>query len=451
MNQFPVVTIVGRQNVGKSTLYNALVGKQIAITKDEPGVTRDVLKNLVSRDLFVKEFYLCDTPGLDIESINDLTTSILEISFEHLAESDIIIFLLDKNSTTPYDDKLLALILKDEKFRNKSIIYCVNKADSPEDEYELDLYYQKGLKEIIPVSAKGRRNIPLLIEKINFYLKDLQVGEKSDVEFSIAIIGKPNAGKSSLLNALLGYERSVVSEIAGTTRDPNSSYLEYNGKILEIYDTAGIRKKSDKSEDIEYYSYTRAIQTIEKCDLMIIVIDALKGIGEFDKKIFALVQNNGKPAVLAVNKWDLVEDKDSNSFTEYKKNLVSRFPPAAFMPVVSISAMSKQRIHKLIDECILLHERIQLKILTSELNRQMKIWSRSAIFNQGKRHPKILYATQVSNVPFKIIIFVNDMDAFKPNIVAFIKNSFINHYELNGVQVDIELRSHREKKYAARI
>jgi GTP-binding protein len=439
---------VGRQNVGKSTLFNAILKKRVAITHDYPGVTRDVIRYLVKKEDLAHKFYLCDTPGLDIENLNDMSSSVIEVSFQQLLDSDVIVYLIDKNDVRDYDFKLIKLFQEDKRFVGKNIIYCANKSDNPEADFDLEFFYRQGINEVLPVSALGRRNIKLLLEKIDFFIKDFKDTTIQPVDLKIAIVGKPNSGKSSLLNALLGYNRSVVSEIAGTTRDSVNEIIKYESKNIEIIDTAGIRKASKNSTDsLEFYSYTRAVETIVNSDVIIHMLDATKGIGEYDKKIFSLVREKGKPILFAVNKWDLIEDKDGKTFDKYKELMISRFNPTVNVPVISISAIQRQRVQKLLAECIKLKEKSEIKITTHELNKKVKAWMDESRFSiVAKRTPKVLYVTQVSSTPFKVILFVNHSQLFKGSVVSYLKKKLIETYKLVGIPVEIEIRSERDKK-----
>ncbi len=448
MTKIPTVSLVGRQNVGKSTLFNAILKKRVAITHDYPGVTRDVIRYLVSKEDLAHKFYLCDTPGLDIENLNDMSSSVIEVSFQQLLDSDVIVYLIDKNDVRDYDFKLIKLFQGDKRFVGKNIIYCANKSDNPEADFDLEFFYRQGINEVLPISALGRRNIKLLLEKIDFFIKDFKDTTVQPVDLKIAIVGKPNSGKSSLLNALLGYNRSVVSEIAGTTRDSVNAIIKHESKHIEIIDTAGIRKASKNSTDsLEFYSYTRAVDTIVNSDVVIHMLDATKGIGEYDKKIFSLVREKGKPILFAVNKWDLIEDKDGKTFDKYKELMISRFNPTVNVPVISISAIQRQRVQKLLAECIKLKEKSEIKVTTHELNKKVKTWMDEGRFSiVAKRTPKVLYVTQVSSTPFKVILFVNHAQLFKSSVVSYLKKKLVETYKLVGIPVEIEIRSERDKK-----
>ena len=246
----------------------------------------------------------------------------------------------------------------------------------------------------------------------------------------------------------MGYQRAVVSQIAGTTRDSVNSYFQYKGKTIEIVDTAGIRKQSKHSKDkLEFLSFNRTIKSLDSADVIIHLIDANKGIGDYDKKIVSTIKEKGKPIVLAVNKWDLVEDKDSNTFRNYRQKLTDRLFALKEIPIISISAKEKQRLFKVLDECLLLQEKSQRKVSTAALNRKLKEWMENTkIASSVKNPPKLLYATQVSSSPFKVICFVNHVSSFRTNILTYLKKQMVREFSLQGIAVELELRSDRRQK-----
>jgi GTP-binding protein len=446
MKGLPIVTIVGRQNVGKSTLFNALLRAQSAITENTPGVTRDVLQKLVERPEFKSAFYLCDTPGLDIENLDEINTEIIEISFEHLRRSDLIIHVMDHKDLRPYDHKLVDLLKRDEILKDIPVLSVVNKVDSDVDEYDLEPFYQLGLNEIVPIAATGRRNFGLLFDKINFLLP--ASNKKPEDPFCrIAIIGKPNSGKSSLLNTFLGFKRAVVSEVPGTTRDSVHSQFMFQEKRIEIIDTAGIRRKSKGGESLEFYSYKRTLFALSEADVVILLIDAMKGLGEFDKKIFGEIQEMGKPMILAVNKWDAVKDKESNSWKAYQEKLESRLPILKERPITSLSATEKLRTHRLLEMTIELYTKSQKKLTTRALNDWLSKWGgKNKVQKASNRPPKVFYATQVSQIPFKLLFFVNDSKLFPSNVLAFYRKNIVSEFGLEGLSLEIELRNRNENK-----
>jgi GTPase len=438
--KLPVVSIVGRQNVGKSTLFNALSKKKISITHDYPGVTRDVIHYIVETDNF--SFDLCDTPGLDIENFDELSANIIEMSFEQLISSEVIVYLIDRHDFREYDNRLIQLFKTDSRFNNKNIMYCLNKADNPEQDIDLEFFYRQGLEDILPISALGRRNLKVLIEKIEFYIKNFPKSDPLKPDIKISIVGKPNSGKSSLLNAIAGFKRSAVSEISGTTRDSVDIQLKFEEKIFEIIDTAGIRKQSAKTEDpIEFYSYKRALQSVEKSDVVVLLIDATKGVGEFDKKLFTMIRSIGRPMLIAVNKWDLIPEKDSNSFKEYREKMTSRLNSTKDVPVISISALERQRTHKLLQICKELSEKARRKFTTHELNTSFRSWmNETKLSSSSTKKPKLYYVTQTAQIPFRVLLFVNSKESFQSNTINYLKKKMIDKFQLEGIPVEIELR-----------
>jgi GTP-binding protein len=442
MKKPPIVTVIGRQNVGKSTLFNRLAGKRgHSITKNIPGVTRDTLEILVEREELISAILLRDTPGLDIESIDELSTDILEVSFQHLRESQLIIHVIDKKDIRDYDYRLIELLRKDPFLKKIPVLFVANKSDTDADDSDLEELYRMGIQDPIPVSALGKKNLSLVFEKINFYLPNKST-HALQPDLRISIAGKPNSGKSSLMNAILGYKRSVVSEIAGTTRDSLNSFLQYKEKLIEITDTAGIRKKSKKAESIEFYSYTRSLRAMEDSDVVIFLLDATKGVGEFDKKIFAYLEKSGKPVVIGFNKWDLIEDKTHKTLDEYKKDVLSRFPAMKDKPILTISALTRQRVSKLLDEVLSMAEKANLKVTTSVLNKKIREWlADGKIARASKRPPKVKYATQISSSPFHLVFFVNSKELFTPQVLSYFRKKINDEFSLGGVPVKIEIRA----------
>ncbi|MCZ8238990.1 MAG: ribosome biogenesis GTPase Der [Leptospiraceae bacterium] len=442
MKKPPIVTILGRQNVGKSTLFNRIAGKKgHSITKNIAGVTRDTLEILVEREELISPIMLRDTPGLDIESIDEMSASILEVSFQHLRESALIIHVIDKKDIRDYDYTLIQLFRKDDKLKNTPILFVANKSDSDSDDADLEELYRMGIQDPIPVSALGKKNLGLVFEKINFYLPTRH-SHSLNPDLRISIAGKPNSGKSSLMNSILGYKRSVVSEVAGTTRDSLNSFVQYKEKLIEITDTAGIRKKSKKAESLEFYSYTRSLRAMEDSDVVIFLLDATKGVGEFDKKIFSYLEKSGKPVVIGFNKWDLVQDKDHKTLDEFKKDVLSRFPAMKDKPILTLSALTRQRVSKIMDATLDMAAKSQLKVTTSVLNKKIREWlSDGKIARASKRPPKVKYATQISSSPFHLVFFVNSKELFTPQVLSYFRKKVNEEFELGGIPVKIEVRT----------
>lgn len=446
MKKPPIVTIVGRQNVGKSTLYNRLAGRKGgSITENIPGVTRDVLETQVDREELDSSILLRDTPGLDIEEIDDMSRSILEVSFSHLKESDLIIHVIDKKDVRDYDFKLLELFRKE--LTDIPILFIANKVDSEKEEIDLEELYRLGITEPIPVSALGKRNMGLVFEKINFLLPNKGKSNAIQPDLKLAIVGKPNSGKSSLLNAILGYKRAVVSEIAGTTRDSLNAFFQYKEKLAEITDTAGIRKKSRSAESLEFYSYRRTLKAMEESNVVIFLLDSTKGVGEYDKKIFAYLEKSSKPVVIGFNKWDLIPDKTDKTLKEFQEKVIGRFPAMKNKPMITLSAETRQRVSQVLDKVWDIHSKTQIRIGTGELNRKIKEWMQDGKVAQiAKRPPKIKYATQISSQPFHVVFFVNSRDLFTPNILSFFRKKFDKEYDLGGIPVKLEIRDNETGK-----
>jgi len=441
----PIVTILGRQNVGKSTLYNRIAGKAAnSITDNIPGVTRDVLEVIVERDKVEGRFILRDTPGLDMEDANELSENVLEIAQNHLRESHLIIHVIDKKDIREYDYKLIEILRKDRTLSEIPVIHAINKVDSQKDEVDLEELYRMGIVEPIPISALSGKNLGLLLEKVNSLLprKGRNIGLVPDVR--VAIVGKPNSGKSSLLNAILGYKRAVVSEVAGTTRDSLNSYFRYKEKLISITDTAGIRRKSKFAQRLEFYSYKRALKAIDASEIVILLLDATKGVGEYDKRIFSYLEKLGKPLVIAFNKWDLIPDKTDKTYREFIEKVCDRLPALRNQSLITLSALTKQRVNSLLDRIIFIHNRLNLKIPTGELNRKLREWMNQGGFSTGlKRTPKVKYATQISTNPVRFVLFVNSIELFTPNILSYLKKKFDSEYNLEGIPVQIDIRDEK--------
>lgn len=446
MKDFPQVFIMGRQNVGKSTLFNSILKKNASITEDSPGITRDVIKHLVSRSEVNANFYLCDTPGLDLQNEQSLSKDIWEISLSQLRQADVILHVIDIGDLRPYDYELIKLLKKDEILSQIPVITLINKVDSEKEDLDLEPFFRLGLNEILPVSGLNKRNLNVLYQKLNLYLpKSDQSPEPAFCK--VAIMGKPNSGKSSLLNSFLGYARALVSDIPGTTRDSVSEFFVFEGKKIEIIDTAGIRKKTKKEEGVEFYSYTRTLKALEEADIVLLMIDAEKGFGEFDKKIFGEIQAMGKPMILAVNKWDLISEKETNTWRDFQRKLEDRLPALKDRPMLSISATERQRTHKLLNLTVELTEKSRKKITTRALNDWLGKWKgKLKVQKASNRPPKVFYATQVSSTPFRFLFFVNDAKLFPDNILSFYRKNIIEQFDLNGLTVEIELRSRKEEE-----
>ncbi|MCL1833660.1 MAG: ribosome biogenesis GTPase Der [Leptospirales bacterium] len=437
-DKLPIVSIVGRQNVGKSTLFNALIKDKKSIVDSFPGLTIDVISNNILYNGI--GFTLCDTPGLDLASAAELSGTIIENAKNHLKKTDVIIFIMEYPSPTPFDYDLADIVRK----MDKPTIIAANKMDSGDQLEVMANFYEMGIKEIIPVSAVRRFNINLLLDNI-IKLLPAKKSIVREFDLKIAIVGRPNSGKSTLLNAFMGYERSVVSDIPGTTRDSVDDFFTYHGKNIQIIDTAGIRKKSKIHENIEYYSFTRTVESIKRSDVVIHLIDATMGLTENDKKISDEIIKGRKPIIIAMNKWDAVK-KNDKTFDQLKEKLIFKFYKAQDFPIISISATEKQRINKLLESAISLKESANRRIDTSTLNKVM-----AEIKNMGKipqlgEKIKIYYAVQIDTTPPQFKFFVNNADFFKKDIIRYFEKELQKAFQLEGIPIIIHIEGKKKRE-----
>lgn len=436
--KLPIVTIVGRQNVGKSTLFNAIIKEKRAIVDSFPGLTRDIISFTVNYNTV--SFILTDTPGLDLPSTSELSGSILENARNHLQRSSVIILLLEKPAPDSFDIDLTDFIRK----LSIPTIIAVNKIDNEPDLEHMANFYETGYKEIMPISAKRNFNLKLLLDTVINLLPQKKTSTL-EPDVSISIVGRPNSGKSTLLNTFLGYERAVVSPIPGTTRDAVDDYIMFHKKTIRIIDTAGIRKKSKINENIEFYSFTRTQESIAKSDIVIHVIDAEMGITDTDKKISDEIIKAKKPIIIAINKWDLIE-KDDKTFKQFKEKIIFKYYRAEDFPIISISAKEKKRTHKLLELALELKEKSSKKIPTPEFNRLIgKLLNSNAIPQLGHKL-KILYAAQIRTLPPEFKFFVNNADFFRKDVIRYFEKSLQRELDLKGVPIIIKIEGRKKAK-----
>jgi GTP-binding protein len=436
--QAPIVTIVGRQNVGKSTLFNALIKEKKAIVDSHPGLTRDILSYTVSHKSCT--FILSDTPGLDIKDSTELSRSILENAKVYLGRSSLIILLLENPTPAPFDFQLMDIVRK----LSLPIITVVNKMDNPDDLENMLNFYETGFNDIIPISALGRFNLQLLLDKI-YDLLPVKKGPIADPDCRIAIVGRPNSGKSTLLNAFLGYTRALVSEIPGTTRDAVDDEFYYHKKKIQVIDTAGVRKKTKVKEAIEYYSMTRTAAAIHRSDVSIHLVDACAGLTELDIKISDEIQKAKKPIIIALNKWDAVP-KNTKTLKEYTDLLTFKFYKAVDFPIIAISAKEKQRLHRIIDTALDLKERASRKIETVMLNKLLAKLQNSQRLPQFGETIKIYYATQTGTAPPKFTFFVNNPKYFRADVLRYFEKTFQREFDLAGIPIVFHLEGKKRKR-----
>ena len=361
----PIVAIVGRPNVGKSTLFNIFANSRISIVEDTPGVTRDRL--YADTEWLDNEFMMVDTGGIEIMNTDKIAVSIRQQAQIAIAEADVILFVCDARAGITHEDAEVAKMLRQSK---KPIVLAINKADSPKQEMEIFEFYNLGIGEPIPVSAANHLGLGDLLDAVvEKFPETSAYGEDgNEDEIKVALIGRPNVGKSSIFNTLVGEERSIVSDVAGTTRDAIDTPVIREGQKFLFIDTAGMRRKARIDEPIEKYSIIRSLRAVDRSDVVLMVIDAIDGVTEQDKKIAGYAHEAGKGIVLVVNKWDLY-DKDNTSTLRYTENLRRELVFMQYAPVVFVSAMTKQRIHRLPEVIHYVAEQNAMRISTSVLNQ----------------------------------------------------------------------------------
>ncbi len=437
----PVIAIVGRPNVGKSTFVNRLVGSRNSIVDDLPGVTRDRIYFDVEWQN--KVFTVIDTGGIIPDDGDEIMLSIYNQAKIACDEADKIVFLVDgKEGVNPIDYDI-ANILRQS---GKPVFLAVNKTDNPESLMMVNDFYSLALGEPIGISAlHGSGGVGDLLDLIT---EDFQ----SDVEYSqsnsirIAIVGRPNAGKSSIVNAVLNKNRVIVSDVSGTTRDSIDSYVKVKDKDFIIVDTAGIRKKSKVDWGVEKFAVDRAIRSIRECDVALLVIDAVEGISDQDKKIASVILEAGKGIIVAINKWDLIEDKKSNTINKYDKELSNEIPFLEFAPKIYISALTKQRLDKIFTEAEKVYSECTKRISTGLLNKVIK---EAYMLNppatvKGKRL-KIMYVTQSGIQPPHVVIFANNSDLMKDHYKRYIENKLREAFGFYGTPIRLSVRERSDK------
>lgn len=438
----PVVAIVGKPNVGKSSFFNYIVGQRISIVEDTPGVTRD--RVYADANWRGRDFTLIDTGGIEPESDDIIISQMRTQANIAINIADVIIFMTDVKQGVTSADEDIAVMLRKSK---KPIVLACNKVDSfgeaPADIYE---FYNLGLGEPHPVSAANAIGMGDILDAIYEHFPPEDEGDGDDEVIKVAIIGKPNAGKSSLVNKILGEERSIVSNIAGTTRDAiDSAYENEHGKYVFI-DTAGIRRKSKVTESIEKFSIMRTLLAIERSDVCVVLIDANDGVTEQDTKILGEAHEAGKGIIIAVNKWDEVE-KETGTLEKFKKEIESKLSYASYAPIIFISAKTGQRVHKLFEMINNVANQNALRIQTATLNEVLNeaIAVVQPPTDKGKRL-KIMYMTQASTKPPTFIIFVNDKKLFHFSYQRYLVNCLRNNFGLEGTPVRIIVRERFEKE-----
>ena len=437
----PIVAIVGRPNVGKSTLFNIFANSRISIVEDTPGVTRDRL--YATAEWLDHEFMMVDTGGIEIMNADAIAVSIRQQAQIAIREADVILFVCDARAGISTEDADVAKILRQSK---KPIVLAINKADSPKQEMNVYEFYNLGIGEPYPVSAANHLGLGDLLDAIVAKFGDKNTfGEPEDEdEIKVALIGRPNVGKSSIFNALVGEERSIVSNVAGTTRDAIDTPVTRNGQRYLFIDTAGMRRKSKIDEPIEKYSIMRSLRAVDRCDVVLMVFDAVEGVTEQDKKIVGYAHEAGKGVILVVNKWDLYE-KDNTSTLRYTEMLRKELVFLQYAPVVYVSAMTKQRIHRLPEVIAYAAEQNAMRIATSVLNQDIEdaVAINPTPTEHGQRL-KILYATQVKIKPPTFVIFVNNPEIMHFSYQRYLENKLREAFGFEGTPIKMIIRGKNE-------
>ena len=436
----PIVAIVGRPNVGKSTLFNVLAGDTISIVKDTPGVTRDRI--FADAEWLNNKFTLIDTGGIEPDSQDIILSQMREQAEMAMDTSDVILFMVDgKEGLTSADREVGEMLMK----TGKKVVLAVNKMDKPELPVDFYDFYELGLGEPIPISSANMLNLGDLLDEIIASFPE-GAGTEEDDTIKIAMIGKPNVGKSSLINRLLGENRVIVSPIAGTTRDSIDTPFVHDGEKYTLIDTAGIRRKSKVNEDIEKFSVIRAVAAIERCDVCMLMIDATEGVTEQDKKIAGIAHEAGKGIIVVVNKWDLVE-KETNTMRDFKADIARELGFMSYAPSIFISALTGQRVSQVIDMAKYVAENRAMRVPTGKLNTIITdaTMMKQPPSDKGKRL-KIYYVTQVGVKPPLFSFKINSRPLMHFSYSRYLENQIREAFGFEGTSLKFVFREKGEKE-----
>lgn len=439
----PVVAIVGRPNVGKSTLFNALAGSDISIVKDTPGITRDrIYADVTWLD---SAFTLIDTGGIEPDSKDVILSQMREQAQIAMDTADVILFIVDLKQGLVDADYGVADLLRRS---GKPVILVVNKDDDFK-KYQMDLFefYNLGMGDPFPISAVNKMGFGELLDEVKKHFADLPEIEEDDERIHIAIVGKPNVGKSSIVNKLIGENRVIVSDIAGTTRDAVDTEVTHKGKDYVFIDTAGLRRKNKIKEDLERYMIIRTVTAVERADVVVLVIDAADGVTEQDAKIAGIADDNGKAVIIAVNKWDLITDKNNSTVKEYTDKIRQTLSFMSYAEILFISAETGQRLEKLYDMIDAVSENHAMRVQTGVLN---EILSQAKAMKQPPsdkgRILKLYYITQASIKPPTFVIFVNDKDLFHFSYQRYIENQIRDTFGFVGTPIRFIIRERNDEE-----
>lgn len=434
-NQLPIVAVVGRPNVGKSTFFNRVVGRRVAIVDGTPGVTRD--RNFARADWAGRSFFIVDTGGVIEGSDKPLDRAVRAQALMAVQEADLILFLVDGNEGVhPLDEKLAPLLRKS----GPPVLLVVNKMDNlPNDTSHLD-FWSMGMGDPLPVSSISGKGSGDLLDAVVEHLPERVDEEPGEHDIRVAVVGKPNVGKSSLVNRLFGEERMVVSEEPGTTRDPVDSMLRYHGKNLIFVDTAGLRRQSRIHDSLEYYSSIRTARVVRDADVCLVLMDASDGLAVQDIKVAETAWEAGAGVILVVNKWDLIE-KETQTAPDLEKEIRKRAKFMEWVPMLFASALSGQRVRKSLDMVLEVQEERHRRIATAEVNKVLEeIVHRQPPPHFRGRQVKLKYVTQAGVAPPTFVVFSNLPKAVPPHYIRYIHNTFRNHWGFMGSPVRIRLR-----------
>ncbi len=439
----PIVAIVGRPNVGKSTLFNSLAGEMISIVKDTPGVTRDRIYAEI--DWLSHQFTLIDTGGIEPDSNDIILSQMREQAQIAIDTADVIIFMTDvKQGLVDADSKVCDMLRRSRK----PVVLVVNKVDNfnkmMADVYE---FYNLGIGDPIPISASGRTGLGDMLDQIvEHFPEPDEMNDEEDDRPKVAIVGKPNVGKSSIINKLSGDSRAIVSNIAGTTRDAIDTDVEFDGNHYLFIDTAGLRRKSKVKEDLERYSVIRTVTAVERADIVVIVIDATEGVTEQDAKIAGIAHDNGKGVIIAVNKWDAIEKNDKTVY-KYQEDIRKVLSYMPYAEIIFISAMTGQRLNKLFEMIDIVVNNQNMRIETGTLNQIMTeaVALQQPPSDKGKRL-RLYYITQVSVKPPTFVIFVNDKKLMHFSYTRYIENKIREAFGFKGTSLKFIIRERGENK-----
>ncbi len=430
----PIVAVVGRPNVGKSTLINRITQTEDAIVHEMRGVTRD--RSYHKADWNGVDFMIIDTGGIALGESDQFQNSITSQALAACEESDCIIFLVDGRTGATQEDQEIAKVLKRTK---TPVLLAVNKMDNPDSEEELWEFYSMGLGDPWPVSATHGHGTGDLLDAVVEALPEIEEPEDAGDEINVAIIGRPNAGKSSLTNRLVGTERSIVSDVAGTTRDSIDTVVEHDGKRYRIVDTAGIRRKSQIDEDVEYYGFVRSLRAIDRAEVVLLMIDATLGLTDQDQRVAGMAAERGCAMVILVNKWDLIDDPDRRD--EIREFIGDRMEFVGYAPVISISALTGRSVHRVWDAIDVAYAGYSTKIPTNQLNNLItELRDFGHTISKGAKRLRINYVTQTATCPPVFTFFANFPEIIDDNYKRYLENRLRATFDLTGTPIRLKFK-----------